>query len=248
MADGILVGDSGISVNDTGIIVDASGTACCCTAAYRRPRFCDGGDYAAFYMVEGDADTVTGAFSIVGDTATCYYFDFDDDPITDIGGLSELTLEDIVEETDCASCKPCDTTLDCTGADTEYRVIFPTSINWGALDNATCSTNTVYHDLAGTCPTYNSPGGGSLCVGNRTLDGTTTQVYMGTGEGEDFPFCQFWYVGITWSTSPTYGVPNAIWRRWQDGMNITGVYWPYATNMGAFPDQSSPLYVEAILP
>ncbi len=30
MADGVLVGSSGISVNASGVIVDAAGTACCC--------------------------------------------------------------------------------------------------------------------------------------------------------------------------------------------------------------------------
>jgi hypothetical protein len=160
--------------------------------------------------------------------------------------------EDLLSDgtSDCECCgdaHPCDSSLNCTGADSEYRVIFPTSINWGSLDNATCATNTIYHDIAGTCPTYNSPGGGSLCVGNRTLDGTSTQVYMGSAEDDVYPYCQYWYVGLTWSTA-TDGVPNAVWRRWQDGMNIPGIYLPYSTNMAEFPSQTAPLYVEAIAP
>lgn len=218
---------------------------CCCGATqYRQPRFCDSQTVAFSAMLATAAEAIIGAFTI-GEDSTCFYFDFDDDPITDTFGMIIIDPEDITEHDDCEACQPCETTFGHTTED-EYLIIPPASINFGILDVTTCSPSVADVQVSRVIGLFWGDAGGSICLSGALSQNAASQVNL-TNTSDGPGQCRYWGVGLNWATA-TYGTAGASWRRWQSGMNVTGIYWPYATNQPDFPSQTEPLYVEAVLP
>ncbi len=184
MADGILVGSGGVNVNPSGLIVDASGTPCCCgETLYRRARYCFQGALAWFVMTTGDASTFSEAFYLNSEPeGTCFYFDFDDDPITatDVSDLN-LTIIAADDATDAGACEDCP----CVDPDACSDGTTPTSVTLGisaggSLDFGTTNPTNA-HSPDSTSVTMNRivncSGSGGLkyeAVTQITISGFTT--------------------------------------------------------------------------
>jgi hypothetical protein len=195
-------------------------------------------------MLASEAAGVTGAFNIDGDS-TCYYFDFGDDTITDTSGMVIIDTGDITEHTDCEDCQPCETTFAYSTED-EYLVIPPANIDFGILDVTTCSPSVTDVLVTRVVGLFWGDAGGSICLVGALSENAASQVNL-TNTSDGPGQCRYWAVGHNWATA-SYGVAAASWRRWQSGMNVTGIYWPNGTNQPDFPQQTEPLYVEAVLP
>jgi hypothetical protein len=220
--------------------------ACCCGGDYRRPRWCDNDEIVpTMAMSSAQAASVTGTFTTDYDPATCLYFDFEDETISDVGGMQVLTLDDIIEHDDCEDCTPCETSFS-GETDDEYLVIPPEVIDFGVIDVTPCSPSVADVEVTRIVGLFWGDVGGSICLVGALSQNAASQVNL-TNTTDSPGGCRYWGVGLNWA-SASYGVAGASWRRWQVGSNVTGIYWPFGTNQVDFPMQTYPLYVETVLP
>jgi hypothetical protein len=240
MSDGILVGDSGINVGNGGVLVDASGTSCCCGGErWRQSRICVDGSLDNVYFTETDADVLLGVFGPpcpffelpFPDNGWKYYIDPDDAVLTslppgaivyDLTGI--LCYDNCDDATNVTDCGP-----DCPASPPSFlEVGLPAFIDFGTVvDIPTCTPS----DTSSIVSQFSSGGdncrfqqNGDVCIAgyitDHSVSGSHSILVFSDVDGFSNPI---WVVTFYFK-SPDRGFVSISFYRPRKCFNIYGQY------------------------